>query len=44
MKNKVLPFYNFLVNALRADFIRPSLEKPLSMANLSFLTFLSPSL
>ena len=33
VKNKVL------VNALRADFIRPFLEKSLSMKNLSFLTF-----
>ena len=38
MKKKVLPFHNFLVNALRADFISPSLEKPFSMTNLSFLT------
>ena len=33
MKNKVLPFHNFLVNALHG-LICPSLENPLSMANL----------
>ena len=44
MKNKVFPLHNFLVNELPADFIHPSLEKPLSMTNLSFWTFLSPSL
>ena len=36
VKNKVFPLHNFLVTALHADFIHPSLEKPLSMANLSF--------
>ena len=28
VKKKILPFYNFLVNALRIGLIRPSLENP----------------
>ena len=47
VKYKILLFHNFLVNALRAGLICPSLESPASMANLpfpSFQTFLSPSL
>ena len=39
MKNKVLTFHNFVVNALHAGSVCPSLENPLSMANLPIPLF-----
>ena len=40
---KILPFHNFLVNALRAGLIRPALENVFFMTNLPVpLNFFEP--
>ena len=39
VKEKILPFHNFLVNALREGLIRHSLENMFSMPNLPVPVF-----